>query len=138
MRRARQGAATEADLSLALDALENSIAVIGLTERYVESILLFAHAFAHKAPPRSLLATHTHDATRRSVGARRLLRQRDAAAAKHEPIVWNALSSDTAQKVRRAVELDAQFHERAMALFDRQLAVAPAEIREAATRRRDR
>lgn len=62
-RRLRQGAATSSDLQQVIGSLETAVAVVGLTERYDESIVLFAHAFAHTQPPNSVRSTHTHDST---------------------------------------------------------------------------
>ena len=56
-RRARQGPATRADLYVALSELRRRFAVIGLTERYDESLQMFAWALTGETLPPKVYKT---------------------------------------------------------------------------------
>ena len=55
-RRVREGPANVADLRFVEEHLEEWFAVIGITERFEESMMLFAFALAGKSIPKNMLA----------------------------------------------------------------------------------
>jgi hypothetical protein len=62
MRRKREGVATRADLVLALQFIESGMAVVGLTERFEESVKLIAFALTGKlVDSKSIVDKHTHN-----------------------------------------------------------------------------
>jgi hypothetical protein len=84
-RRLREGAATAADLQFVVEMLEEWLAVVGITERFEESVQLFSYVAPHAVcflfvscsfPPRlpSANAAHHHPApSRRSSKPRRFV-----------------------------------------------------------------
>lgn len=105
-RRAREGPANVAHLDLALANLDQWFAVIGLTERYDESLALFSYALTGTVLSRHVASsvwTHkqTHDTSK-------------------APLV--DFENNTLSRIKQAVALDAQLYAAAVRLFERQVA----------------
>jgi len=99
-RRLREGAANAADLQLVLSHLEDWIAVIGITERFEESMALFSLALAGKPMPKHRAASvHTHNANTST----------------------DALPPTTRRRIEAAVALDLQLYDAARNIFQKQL-----------------
>jgi hypothetical protein len=100
-RRGREGVANAADLQFVVEHLEEWFAVIGITERFEESMSLFAFALTGKLIPRSLAGSvHTHN----------------------QNTTTSVIDLASLNRVNEAVKLDVGLYRAALALFDKQLA----------------
>ena len=99
-RRGREGSANAADLQFVVEHLEEWFAVIGITERFEESMALFALALTGTPMPKSTVGSvHTHN--------------QNTSTSVLEPVAL--------RRVREAVKLDLGLYRAAVALFERQL-----------------
>lgn len=113
-RRLREGPANAANLALALANLDNWFAIVGITERYSESLALFSYALTGTVmPSRVAMSVHTHN-------------QNSASGGKNSTTLGNALDATTRDRIERAVEFDRRLYNAANALFDRQIAAFKA------------
>jgi hypothetical protein len=104
MRRKREGAATRADLVLALEFIESGMAVVGLTERFEESVKLIAFALTgQNVDSKDIVDKHTHNL---------------AASSKEIKV-----SSKDRTKIMQSIKLDTHLYERAVSLFQQQVTV---------------
>ena len=100
-RRGREGSANAADLQFVVEHLEEWFAVVGITERFEESMSLFAFALTGKLIPRSLAGSvHTHN----------------------QNTTTSVIDLVSLNRVNEAVRLDVGLYRAALALFDKQLA----------------
>jgi len=99
-RRVREGPANVADLRFVEEHLEEWFAVIGITERFEESMMLFAFALAGKSIPKNMAAVHTHNQNTSASG----------------------VDASKIERLNAAVTLDTSLYRTAFSLFEKQLA----------------
>ncbi|EGB09318.1 hypothetical protein AURANDRAFT_71427 [Aureococcus anophagefferens] len=99
-RRGREGAANAADLQFIIEHLEEWFAVIGITERFEESMALFSFALTGKLmPQRTAGSVHTHN----------------------QNTSTSSLDLSVLRRINEAVKLDIELYRAALSLFERQL-----------------
>lgn len=99
-RRVREGPANIADLRFVKEHLEDWFAVIGITERFEESMMLFAFALTGESIPKNMVGSvHTHNQNTSVSG----------------------VDAKKIERVNAAVTLDTGLYHAAFSLFEKQL-----------------
>jgi len=99
-RRVREGPANIADLRFVEEHLEDWFAVIGITERFEESMMLFAFALTGESIPKNMVGSvHTHNQNTSVSG----------------------VDAKKIERVNAAVTLDTGLYHAAFSLFEKQL-----------------
>lgn len=136
---ARVGSASEQHLEVALRNFERWFAVVGLTDRFAESVTMWRHAFGLDATAFDVgakLNSHRLRAPPQSPAPSPEEEDEEADAlpvpVPVKPSRVDAYSANELEAVREATALDAQLYAKAVEVFERQLAAARAQYPEVA------